>query len=149
LANDTSGGVEFDVTNSHDFGNLIAGRSISAFFSNLSSTQNSPNACNQFARIERLGEVVVGADFQADDSVNILTSGREQQDGDPRCSSNPPQNIEAVHAGQHHIQHHQQVIPGQSALQATIAIVHGFDLKSLGLKVLADQAAKFHVVVDD
>ena len=37
---------------------------------------------HQFARVERFRQVVIGADFKAEDSVDRFSSGRQQQHGD-------------------------------------------------------------------
>ena len=149
LENDAGGGIKLDITDPHDFRDLPLARSFSALFSGLGSTQNGADAGNQFARIERLGKIIVRADFQAYNSVHIFPACREQQDRNARRVPYPPQHVEAIHAGQHHIQHHQHVISAQSAIQAAIAVVNGFDLKALGIKILTDQAAQLYVIVDD
>jgi len=41
------------------------------------------------------------------------------------------------------------MISVQSAIQTAIAVVDGFDLKALGLKIFPYQAAQLHVVVND
>ena len=40
----------------------------------LPSTQYSPDACEEFAQTERLGHIVVGAEFQADHTVDLIAS---------------------------------------------------------------------------
>jgi hypothetical protein len=147
LANDSSGGIKFNVTNPDDVGDLIVDRS-SPLFSGLGATQNGTDAGNQFARIKRLGKIIVGANFQAYNSVYIFSARGKQQDRNPRRVPYSPQNVEAVHAGQHYIQHDQQVISIQGAIQTAVAVVSRLDLKTLGLKILSHQAAQLYVVVD-
>jgi hypothetical protein len=42
--------------------------------------QHSADPGQQFARIERLAEVVVGADFEPNDAIDILLQCRQQDD---------------------------------------------------------------------
>jgi hypothetical protein len=44
-----------------------------------STTQNSADPRQQLARIARLGQIVVGTDFQTDDAIHIVASCRENQ----------------------------------------------------------------------
>jgi len=103
LANDSSGRIKLNITDPHDFGDLSLDGS--ALFSGLGSTQDGTNAGHQFARIERLGKIVVRTDFQAYNSVHIFPAGRKQQDGNARSVPYSSQNVEAIHARQHYIEH--------------------------------------------
>ena len=44
------------------------------------AAQHRVDARDELARIERLGEVVVGAHFQADDAIDVLALGRQHDD---------------------------------------------------------------------
>src|SRR5580692_11785729 len=90
LANNSSGGIKLNITDPDDFWDLILARSFCVFFRGLGSTQNGSDAGHQFAGIERLGEIVVGANFEAYDSVHILTACGEQKDRDTRRVPYPP-----------------------------------------------------------
>ena len=46
----------------------------------LRSPQQGPNAGDEFARAERLGEVIVGAEFEADDALGLFGARREHDD---------------------------------------------------------------------
>src|ERR1700730_13886218 len=148
LSNDSRGRIKLNIPDPHHVGNLIV-KSFSALFSHLSATQYCADSGDQFAGIKRLGKIIVGADFEAYNSVHIFTARREQQDGNPRRVSYSPQYVEAVHAGQHYVQHDQQVISVEGAIEAAGAVMNRFYLKALGLKILTYQAAQFHIVVDD
>ena len=61
---------------------------------------------NQLARIERLAEIVIRPDLEADDAVDILFERGKQNDGNARApGSQVPANFEARAVGQHDIEH--------------------------------------------
>jgi hypothetical protein len=72
-------------------------------------------ACNQFTRIKRLGQIIVGADFQSHNAVYILASGRKQDHWNARGVANFAQDIESVHARQHYVEHNHQVFAAEGA----------------------------------
>ncbi len=55
----------------------------------------------------------------------------------------------AVDAGEHYIQHDQQISATGGPLQAAFAIVRSFYDKAFRLQVFADQSAEFNVIVDN
>src|SRR4051794_870751 len=55
---------------------------------------------------ERLGDVVVGAELEPEDLVDLLALGAEHDDRDALpLGAQPPADLEAVHLGQHHVEH--------------------------------------------
>jgi len=72
-----------------------------------------------------------------------------QEHRQARSGADSPQHFKSIDAGQHYVQHHQQVTTAAGALQSILAIVHGFHHESLGLQVFADQGAEFDIVVDN
>src|SRR5262245_6684050 len=62
--------------------------------------QDSAQTCEQFARTERLGQVIVRAEFEADDAVCLLASSGKHQDRDIRlghlASADSPGGLETV-----------------------------------------------------
>ena len=64
----------------------------------------------KFARAERLGQVIVRAEFEAEHAVNLRRLRGEHDDGNFRRGRVEPQNLarlEAVHFRQHHVEHDQ------------------------------------------
>ena len=75
------------------------------------AAQQRPHPGQQFARLEGLGQVVVGADLQTHDAVGGLTPRREHQDrhrgGCPRHLPDLAAHVQTVPVGQHQVQQHQ------------------------------------------
>ena len=58
----------------------------------------------QLAAAERLREVVVGADGEADHKVGLRIAGGEHQDGHRAVALDASAHLEAVEAGEHQVQ---------------------------------------------
>ena len=74
------------------------------------SAQDSADPCNQFSGIERLGEVVVGADFETHDAIDGVAASGEQQDGKFRSGAKLFEQFESRTARQHYIQNDEFVL---------------------------------------
>ena len=70
--------------------------------------QHGVDARDQLARIERLGEVIVGAHLQADDAIDVLALGGEHDDRHRLAgAAQAAAYRQAVLAGQHQVEHEQ------------------------------------------
>ena len=59
---------------------------------------------HQLPGAERLGQVVVGADGQADEQVGLRVPGRQHEDGHRPVLLDPAAHLEAVEAGEHQVE---------------------------------------------
>ena len=84
--------------------------------------QHGANAGQQLARLERLGQVVVSANFQADDAIHRVALGRQHQHGGVGRGAaqalDAAAHFQAVHVGQHQVQDHQVGRAGLQRFQA-------------------------------
>ena len=105
---------------------------------------------NQFARIERLRQVVVGAHFQTDDAIDVLALGRQHDDRHRFAgAAQPPAHGESILAGQHEVEHDEV---GRVALELAVEVARvgeRGDLESLFAQIAGQQVAQADVVVDD
>ena len=80
------------------------------------AAQHGVDAGQQLARVEGLGQVVVGADLEADDAVDVLALGGEHDDRRAVVGgAQAPADRQAVLAGQHQVEHDQVDGLAQSA----------------------------------
>ena len=96
------------------------------------AAQHGANARQQFTRLKRLGQVIVGAHFQANDAVHRVTLGSEHQ---YRCGrqrtrqrADAPTHLQAVDVGQHQVQNHQLhrlVLQRGQATEPVACVRHG------------------------
>jgi hypothetical protein len=112
-----------------------------------SATQDGVDARGEFTGIEGLGEVVIGADFEADDAVDVVAVGGEHDDGDRGGCADLAEDFKAAHAGEHDIENDQGIGAGESAAEAHGAVMDGFGAQSLRNEIFRDEFAQFHVVI--
>jgi hypothetical protein len=73
----------------------------------IAAAQDAADARQQFARLERFRQVVVGAHFQAEDAVQRLVAGGQHDDRQRRVGAQLAAQGQAVVAGQVEVEHHQ------------------------------------------
>jgi hypothetical protein len=83
------------------------------------AAQQRLDAREQLGHLERLGEVVVGAELQPDDAVEHLGARGEHQDG-RRDAALPqrPAHVEPVAAGQHDVEHDRSANRSRDAMSS-------------------------------
>jgi len=70
----------------------------------LPSPQDRPDPGQKLARVERLRQVIVGADLEADDPVRVVAARGQHEDRHLRTHPDPAADFEAVDVGQHDVQ---------------------------------------------
>lgn len=70
----------------------------------LHSPQHGADACQQLPWIEGLGDIVVSADFQADDPIVVRTKRGQHDDRGGRLATNFAAQIDTIAAGKHEIE---------------------------------------------
>ena len=109
----------------------------------VDAAQQRGNPGHDLAHPERLGEVVVGADAEADQDVGLVVAGGEHQHRDRALGLDPSAHLVPVEPGQHHVeQHHRRVGLGRQR--------HGRGaVEGLGHDVALGTQPLGHLVVDD
>ena len=69
------------------------------------AAQRGPDPAAELAHAERLGDVVVGAELEAEDLVDLLGLGGEHDDRHGAARAQAPADLEAVELGHHHVEH--------------------------------------------
>ena len=89
------------------------------------AAQHRVDARHQLARVEGLGQVVVGAHLQADDAVDVVALGGEHDDrGRGRLRAQAAADRQAVLARQHQVEHHQVVALARQLLVHARGVGH-------------------------
>src|SRR5438132_13507214 len=70
-----------------------------------SAAKNCSDPSSEFAWRERLRDVVIGAEFQAGNSVVLFATRGEHHDGDRRDFTDPTKHFEPVDAGKHKVEY--------------------------------------------
>jgi hypothetical protein len=112
--------------------------------------RRSTHAREQFARVERLAEIVVGAELEADDAIDVVRACGEHDHGDVVAGrAQLAQRGQAVHAGHHQVQHDQVGALALEALFERRRVVQHGHFHPLPHEIVAQQVSEFLVVVDD
>ena len=99
---------------------------------------------------ERLDEVVVGAAVEAGDAVLDRVARGEHQHGRPDAvGAQPPADLEAVDAREHHVEHDRVVVGGARHPQRVLALDRDVGEHPLVAQAAPDQARELDLVLDD
>src|SRR5581483_176896 len=116
----------------------------------LRAPQDGADAGDELLRVERLGEVVVGAEVEAGDLVLVLAFGGEHDDGRLSVAlAEPARDLHAVDLRHHQVEHDQVGVDGADLLERLAAVVGRLDLVALGAQVELHQLDDVALVVDD
>ena len=111
------------------------------------AAQHAANARNQFARLERLGQIVVGPQFQPGDAIFRFAHGGQHQDRDRAGAAQGDSQFHAALA-RHHDVENQQVEGDMAQMGARFRGVGcGRHAKAVLAQELAQQLAEPVVVV--
>ena len=103
----------------------------------------------QFARIERLREIVVGAHFEPDDTIHVFAARGQHDDRRLRRGANLAAQAEAVLARQHHVED-EKIDPALGHCPLHFAAVAGRGhVAGIGAQIFRDQRPRFAIVFDD
>ncbi len=105
------------------------------------SPQNGLDAQDHFSWAERLRNVVVGAELQTDDAIDLFAFGRKHDHGQGSCralAAEIAQDVEAVDSGQHQVENHQGRLLRANGRQRQIAAADHADLEPLLSKVVVE-----------
>ncbi|MNF66341.1 hypothetical protein D3C84_481310 [compost metagenome] len=129
-------------------GQHLAGRTLLA---ETGAAQQGLDARQQLARAERLAQVVVGAQLQADHPVGLVGAGGEHDHrhrGEALVLAHPAAQAETVLVGQHHIENHQvRRLRGHGRAEPR-AVADRAHLETGAAQVCLQQFANLLVVVD-
>ena len=129
-------------------GGAVAGSGAFAGRAALAAPQDGPDPRHQLARVEGLGHVIVSADLQANDLVQVIVAGGQHQDG--RVSLLGLQaaaNLQPIQARQHDIQNHQAGLQAAGGCQGSQPIADRFDAETFPLQVKAGQLDDIWLIV--
>jgi len=118
----------------------------------LEAAKHGFDAGDEFAGTEGLGDVVVGADFKAEDAVGLAAFGGEKNDGNAGEAgglADGAAKLEAVAAGDHDIEDEKR---GTLALGIRNDVRAGgidADDEAIVLQMMANEARDIRIVFDD
>jgi hypothetical protein len=114
----------------------------------LDAPEQRAHAGDQFARGERLGDVVVGADREPDEHVGLLRPGREHQHGHRPVTLQAAADLEAVESGQHQVEHHEVGAHAIAQCDPVGTVVRDLDREALGTQPRGDRRGDHLLILD-
>src|SRR5262249_25495078 len=111
--------------------------------------ERNPDAGEQLAHAEGLGEVVVGACIQRGDLVSFREAGGQHHHRDGGPLAQPPDDLDAVDVGQPEVEDHQVRLTIRGCRQSrdpALGLVH---LESVRGQPGAQEAPDLRIVLDD
>ncbi len=113
------------------------------------ASQHGLDSRCDFARRERLHDIVVGTEFKTSDAILLIAKRREQDDRHITCAASVAQNLETVTLREHQIEQHKVGFTRVELGHSFVAVL-GFDNdKSIMGQVLSEHLAHHWLIFDD
>ncbi len=88
----------------------------------IGAAEDGLDAGHHLARIERFGQVVVSAQLEADDAVDVLAPGREHEDRSLAPTAHLARDLGAIHLGHHEVEHDEVRVDALVLYEGLLAI---------------------------
>jgi hypothetical protein len=113
------------------------------------SPENSPDTGDQFARIARLGQIVIGAELQTQNTIQVLRPRRQHDHGNSGVLAKRLKNLYSAHFRHHDIQYH--CIDGilTRFSQCFGSIMSLANIETFLTEILSQQLAQLDVIICD
>lgn len=126
-----------------------AERALGGLLRGLRPSKNGTKASEKLTGTERLGEVVVRADFEAHDSIGFVSARREHEDRDIRMLPDSLADFESVEVRQHDIENDRIEGFFFECREPGVGSVTRDDLEISRREILREHLSKRFVIVDD
>src|SRR3954454_7279213 len=113
------------------------------------AAQYALDPCQQFARFERLSDIVVRPGFQPDDAVHRVTRGSDHDDADPATAlTQPARQRKPVFAGKPHVEHDKARQLAVDQVAQRRAVLYAVDPELMVGQVVDQHVALRYLVLD-
>ena len=109
----------------------IGSSTASSWLRERRAPQHRLHAAAELAHRERLGDVVVRAELEAEHLVDLLGLRREHDDRHGAARADRAADVEAVHARQHHVEHDEVEVVLAQPVERLPAVERGNDVVAL------------------
>jgi hypothetical protein len=103
----------------------------------------------ELRRAERLDDIVVGAETQSADFVDVFPLGRYHEDRNLFFGPDALADVEAVHPGQHDVQQNEIVCAVEGPVQAFYAVGLDVTFDGIGFEEILFQFGDFLIIFND
>jgi hypothetical protein len=113
------------------------------------TAEDGADARDQFARFERLGEVIVGAEVEREQAVRLRSARRNEDDADIGFVAELAADLHAIDLGHHDIEDDEAELVTARQLQTFAAVARDHGAIATAIEVDPDQLRRFEVVFHD
>ena len=113
------------------------------------AAQHALHPRHELARVERLRQVVVGADLETDDLVHVLVARGQHQDRDVRALAHAAADLEPVHVRQVEVEHDEGGRLRGDRIEGGAAGADGLHVVAGVLQIEGDERRDRRLVLDD
>ena len=113
------------------------------------AAEHGADARQQFFQVERLGDVVVGAEVEALQLVGLLRARRQHDDGRLAPFPQEPHQFEAVAAGEHDVEHDEVRGEVAGGRDGQVPVAHALDVEAVVDEVVPQHARQRRIVFND
>jgi len=114
----------------------------------LGAPQYSPDSGLKFAWVERLRQIVVSTELQADNAIDVIATRRQHDHRHLALDADPLEHIQSTHARQHDVENQQVENTLGECFDAILARLTDRYPQPVFAQKLGQHAAQFLVVVD-
>ena len=114
----------------------------------MGTTEQGANAGDELARRERLDEIIVGTELEADNTVLDLALGRQHDNGDIRGIANGAANALAGDLGEHKVEHNQVELMLLELLDRGLSVTDAHNPVALALEIGSDSVTDCLLILD-
>ena len=111
--------------------------------------QDRAQARQHLARVERLRQVIVGAELQPHDAVQVVAARGQHQHRHVGLRADAAADLEPVHVGQHHVQDHRAHVARLQRRQPGSTVGALLDRETARHEIATQHRGQPLVVVDD
>ena len=115
----------------------------------IRASQDRLDPRHELARIERLRQVVVGADLEPDDLVDVVVAGGQHEDRDVRALAHAAADVDPVQVREHEVEHDQRRRLGGRLLDRLLARYRNANGEAGPLQIHGDEGSDARLVLDD
>jgi hypothetical protein len=111
--------------------------------------QHRAHPCEQLARVEGLGQIIIGAHLEAHDAIGVLADRGQHDDRHRRGRADAAAEAQPVLARQHEVEHDEADAGAVQRLHHGSAVVRDRDPVAVLRQEFRQEGADFLVIVDD
>jgi hypothetical protein len=114
-----------------------------------SAPQDRLHSRQQLARLEWLGQIVIGAELEPDDAIHGITARGEHQDRRLRLRPNAAAHIKTVDIGQREVENDAVEALARVARDAELALGRNHDLKARLTEIALHHLGETRIIFDE